>query len=166
MTNWATNWISTALDEGGHFHRAYLESRNWTVVPVESAMHFDERDAAAISHAANSMGVRNLTAILLEQLKYVDDHRAVEATKDGLLGFSQEFSHFNVALLPNDLTFAVVCSTDDYFLVAGPHSFIEIATGMTVNEAYATFEEYASDDTWSASVSSFLVGILDRYRVV
>jgi hypothetical protein len=159
-------WIDRALDERRHFKREFITSQKWLVVPVESALHFDENDAARLADAARHANQPILTVILLEQLKNVEDNVAMEASEQGLLAFSGKYGHFNCMLVPRDLSFAIVCRTDDYYLVAGPSEFVGSALGMDIREAQARFAEFAGNETWSPEDRARLLSVHERYKNV
>lgn len=160
----AEEWVATALDESCHFTPDFLSKEGWLVVPVESASHFDEHDAERIARAATLLGQTKLRAVLLEHLREARDHLEVDATEQGLLLFDRECAHFNLALLPEDRSFAVICTTYDYYLVAGPRRFVEVATGKEVSEARSDFGRFARDDCWSAPDRERLVEVSQRYE--
>lgn len=157
-------WVETTLDGSMHFTPGFLRDHGWLVVPVESGLHLDESDAKCISRAASLCGKTKLRAVLLEELKEARNHLEVDATVEGLLLFSRECAHFNYALLPEDYSFAVICTTSDYFLVAGSRRFVKAATGKEIAAARSDFEEYASDDSWSDSDRARLVEVSRRYE--
>ncbi len=160
----AEKWLERALDNTYQLTREFLRVRGWVVVPVESALHIDEHDAERLARAASLLGKTKLRAVLLEGLKEVRSHLEVEATKEGLLLFNRECAHFNFALLPEDQSFAVICTTDDYYLVAGSKKFVEIVTGKEVAEARSDFEVFASDSFWSEPERARLVGVCRQYE--
>lgn len=53
-------------------------------------------------------------------------------------------------IIPDDREFAIVCTTGDYFLVAGNKQFVESVLGKSVHQARAEFEEFATNLTWEA----------------
>ena len=55
-------------DEPAHFSRTWLADKKWTVVPVESASHFDERDAERLARAFRGLGWGEIFAIATEPL--------------------------------------------------------------------------------------------------
>ncbi len=157
-------WAGKALESSHQFTRAFLKEQGWLVVPVESGQHFDDQDAERLASAATAFGATKLRAVSLEDLRHVRDALEVDVTEVGLLLFSRECAHFNFALVPEDYSFAVVCTTDDYFLVAGPRTFVELATGKRVPEARSDFDEFAADDSWSDADRIRLLGVSARYE--
>jgi len=160
----AEKWIRRVFENGHQFTRTFLEEQDWLVVPIESGQHFDNKDAERLANAAAALGVTKLRAVLLEDLVGVGDDMEVDATEEGLLSFSREYAHFNFALLPEDYSFAVSCTTADYFLVAGPRSFVEIATGKKISQARSDFDTFADGDLWSDTDRARLLGVSARYR--
>ncbi len=69
-------------------------------------------------------------------------------TKDGLLGFSHECAGLNFILVPADLAFALLFTSEDYNLYAGPRNFVECALGTSIASAGSAFQIYADDPWW------------------
>jgi len=156
-------WIERALDDCRHLKSEFIASQKWVVVPVESGLHFDERDAERIAWSARRANQATLRAVLLEKLKDVEDNVPVKATKEGLLAFNKQYGHFNCVLVPPDFSFAIVCSTDDYYLVAGRPDFVRSAFGVEISEASEKFAEFARNEAWSAEDRARLLGVHARY---
>jgi hypothetical protein len=57
----------------------------------------------------------------------------------------------------------VALTTDDFFLVLGPKSFVARAVGVSVEEAYRRFEEFAGD---SESLRAVFDAAERRYPIV
>lgn len=113
---------------------------------MESGQHFDRSDARHIAKAARYFGAYRLRAVLLEDLQDVRNHLEVDASEEGLFAFSRECAHFNFALLPEKRSFALICTTNDYYLVAGSKVFVEKCTGKDVASARSEFERFARDN--------------------
>jgi hypothetical protein len=58
------------------------------------------------------------------------------------------------------LSFAVLGTVYDYFIVSGPMAFVEKALGCTIAESRSRFLEYAS----GASESDRLIAVARRYE--
>jgi hypothetical protein len=124
----------------------WLTAHNCVAVPVESACHFDWQDAEHLAQAIKLEGVSRCFAICAERLEAFPGYLSLGVTREDLLSFSEECAHFNFLLMPAELSFAVLCTVYDYFVVAGTKAFVETATGCTIAEASRRFREYADDD--------------------
>jgi len=155
-------WIAGAIEDHD-FRDDFLLSMGWCAVPVESALHFAERDAEPIANAAHLYGKTKLLAVLIEKMEGVQEILEVIASKDGLLSFSRECAHFNYVLVPEDHSFAVICTTHDYYVIAGPRPFVELAVGKTISEVRAEFQRFAEDQFWSQSDRVRLLNVYGKY---
>jgi hypothetical protein len=155
----AANWFAEALDSGLHFRREFLTAKSWIVVPVESGLHFDAGDAACLAETAAACGSASLTAVVLEDV----DTRGttVPATREGVLSLNAVYGHFNIGLVPDDRGWAVVCTIDDYYLVAGPVELVNKAVHGGVDQARVDFARYAEDGAWDAADRSRLLAVLE-----
>ncbi len=103
----------------------------------------------------------DVQAVLLEELVDVRDEVTFEATTEGLCDFNKEFAHFNVALVPEDFSFAIICTVNDHFLIGGHPDFVSLAVGKPLPDARTEFLEYARSE--QATVKQFLLEIASRY---
>lgn len=142
----------------------WLVSKEWVAVPVDSGMHFDENDIERLSQAAISIGCSQCFAIATEPLGELPRCYQLETTPDDLLAFNRKWGAFNFVLIPETRVFAVLCTSEDYFIVAGTCEFVKKAVGRDISVARAEFEEYASDETWPEDVRELLVSVSERYR--
>lgn len=141
-------WVWSSLDTDLQFSPNYIRSCQWTVLPMESALHFDKKAAEAVAAAASAFGKDTLLAVLAEKLENVfPSLMTIPANTEGLLSFSKQCAHFSYVLLPDDASFAVVCNAPGgYLLLGGPRKFVEIAAGKDLSSARLEFETFAMED--------------------
>jgi hypothetical protein len=147
------------LEPHGILSAKWPATREWLAMPVESACHFDDRDAQLLAEAMVRFGGSTCFAIATEQLASLPRCFRVDVSAEGLRTFSRECAHFNFVLLPACLSFAVLCTVFDYFVVAGPKSFVESAVGSTIIEAKERFFEFSS----SSEESTALIAVARYY---
>ncbi len=62
----------------------------------------------------------------------------------------------------------VVCTTHEYFIVAGPPAFVRTAAGGDVVEVFSRFRAYAADPGWLGEtrdqVRNVLLGVLEMLQ--
>jgi hypothetical protein len=145
-------------------HVEWLANKAWVAVPVESASHFDGDDARRLAAALAEANIQECFAVATEELKGSHICYRVPATVDGLLAFSWECGSFNFALVSHDRSFVVLCTSDDYFLVAGSMAFVSRAVGGDLARARASFEQFAQDASWPAAVRDALLLVSQKYR--
>ena len=156
-------WLKNAIDSKNFFIRKkFLDENGWIAIPVESACHFDDEDAKRISQITNGRNLDRLNAVSLEDLAVP---RCIEigANVHEVLKFSLDFGHFNYALFPSDHSFLLVCTTDDYFSVAGKPAVVEHVVGNSVDDARKEFSHYANDENWPIKTKLFLNEVSDWY---
>jgi hypothetical protein len=123
----------------------------WVAVPGESGLHFDEGDRDRILALSRKEKRQRLWAIALENLDGDMEAFDVPATAEGLEEFNRKLGHFNYALCPDDCSWVIAGTTDDYFVVMGTPLIAESILGRTVAQAYADFEDYAQGNEFLQS---------------
>lgn len=147
-----------------HLKLSFVQSRNWAVVPVESGLHFLPEDAELISLALHSIQCFECVAIATEDLSESCIGYQVTTTQAGLLEFNKECAHFNFALTSEDLSFVVLCTVADYYLVAGPADFVTKTVGKDIQAAKQDFFEFATDEGWRDKIREHLLAVYRRYQ--
>jgi hypothetical protein len=141
------------VHEPSRLETSWLLSKRWVVAPVESAWKFLERDAELLSRAFQASGHPDVFAIATEEV--VEDFPRcflVSTSKEDLIAYSDTCSPFNYVLLPVDRSVAILCTVDDFYLVAGPVEFVRTAVGGDLAEAWKLFREAASDPDWNGKL--------------
>jgi hypothetical protein len=87
----------------------------------------------------------------------------VPTTEEGLRELNEAIQDFYFILLPEDRSWAVVCTKDDYYLVGGPLRFVLLALGTSIGEARADFVGFA-ESTRHQRMSSGLRDVAARYE--
>ncbi|HEX8337818.1 MAG TPA: hypothetical protein VF621_13870 [Pyrinomonadaceae bacterium] len=136
------------VDGPWHLSAEALARGGWEAVPVEKGRHLEEDGARALARALTEAGHGHCYAVAAEPLGEHPSVYRAEATAEGLLKFSEECAGLNFVLLPPDASAAVLCTTEDYNLYAGPPAFLRRALGRDTEAARAAFREYASDEWW------------------
>jgi hypothetical protein len=150
------------FDEPWHLRAAWIIDRGWIVVPVEKGRHFEEDDAARTARAMRGFGYEQCYAVATEPMDDDPHAYSVPATRDGLIDFSRTTAGLNFILIPQDLSFAVLCTSEDYNLYAGSRDFVELALGTDVDSARAQFREIAADEWWQGR----LLQVSERYEAL
>ena len=146
--------VRKAVENSTLLSSEWLKNKGYTVVPVESACHFDEDDAENIANAMTAIGYSGCLATPTEKLDNIPPLIEVHASQAGLMEFSRQYGHYNMCLTTQDEAFLILCTVNDYFLVAGAKVFIEKAVGCTIEEAFERFYETAEDDWWKGRLKA------------
>lgn len=158
---------SILLNGAASFNRRTVEDRGWIVVPVQSASHFDTGDAERLS-AALAPVTTEVYAVLAETLRDATPGYVFPPTPDGFSQFSTECGLFAYLITSPYVRpeFAVLCAVDDYYLVAGKEPIVTPAVGGSLDDAFESFEEFASDEVWPESVRVHLRAVSQLCRLI
>ena len=175
ILRWARSLLSEVVDAPSHLRQEWLHDKAWAVVPVESAKHFDDADAARIADASLSMGNGDCLAIAVEPLENQTLCYKVTVSSAGLADFSWECGSFAYLLVPKDCGWCLLCNFALYYLVAGPRQFVEHAIGCSIKEGRKKFIDFANEcrgenlDTGfvdeATQLHQEIVNVADRYKV-
>ena len=137
---------------------------DWVAVPSESASHFTRLHIARLTGAF--AGHPGAFAIAMEPLRHMARVFSLVPDEAGLTAFNRACSHFNYAIVTEDHSSIVICSTGDFLVTIGSPRFVTDAIGSTIAEAFDAFEAYAMN--WKCAVMarvlhSVLVALRDEY---
>jgi hypothetical protein len=137
--------LTGSYREGFRLHK----HDQWCAVPVESACHFNNGDCDLLAAAIGEQP-EPLLACALEPLTVKMQAFHVAPTTHGLTAFSQHCGLFNYALFPPTGAWLVLCTTDDYYALVGPASFVTTALGSSITTGYATFRHFVESPEFAA----------------
>lgn len=137
---------------------------DWVAVPVESTCHLSEDDQRRLVNVLEQKGEPVMFAVALEPVSPYPSVYTVAASLPGISAFNRETSHLNFVLIDQDVTCAIICTTDDYFVVAGLADFARAVLGSEVDEAFVAFERFATDPDWSERSGRTLLSVLKALR--
>lgn len=137
-----------------------VTARGWVAVPVEKGRHVEPEDAPRLALALRQQGATICYAVATEPLDDASRCYQVAVSEEGLLEFSYRCAGLNYLLVPADLRFALLFTSEDFNLYAGPAAFVTHALGSPLAAAWAAFEAYADDPTWRGR----LLAVYRRYR--
>jgi hypothetical protein len=132
----------------------------WVAIPVESGYHFSDTDQRKLLHAIVQNGDRNIIALPLEDLGDFPQVFEVTPTAKGMEAFNRAFGHFNFTLANKSVSWVVICTTSEYFVVMGMPDFVMTVLGSELEDAFSRFSEFASDTNWPATIRNTLLVIL------
>ena len=155
--------IADMIEDSGNFRPEWIAGRDWTVVPVQSADHFGKKDIEHLAAAFRITGYGEFLAVATEPLENTPVCYKVPTTEDGLRELNEAIRDFYFILLPEDRSWAVVCTKDDYYLVGGPLPFVLLALKTPIAQARADFLGFA-ENTRHPKMRSGLIGVATRYE--
>ena len=155
--------MSLAIDNPFAFNLAWLKSNGFVCVPVESGMHFIEQDAKQIADALATSGNQFLNAVLTESLDNTVINYWVDASTEGLMAFNAACGSLNYLLTTPNRNLYILCTTSDYFLVAGTGPVVSICVGGDIPLARKAFREYSLDPAWPSQERQILTDTGNRY---
>jgi hypothetical protein len=137
---------------------------NWVAVPVESAMHFGAVHIQWLLSAFELRPGTTLWAASLEPRGGEPTEYRLPASQAGLLAFNRECGQDNFLLAAQDGFSAVVCTTDDYFVLTGPPDFVAAAAGGSLAGAFKTFQAYVELPVWDGRARNVYRTVLEALR--
>ncbi|MFM6348108.1 MAG: hypothetical protein ACKPFK_23645 [Dolichospermum sp.] len=156
--------IVDLVDKPEDIRLDWLKDHNWAAVPVEGACHFNEYDADNLAKALSFINCHSCLAVATEPLKNSTLCYKVKTTKEGLLAFSWECGSFDFVIISEDKTFAIMCTVNDYYVVAGQRDFVTVAVGGSILEARQKFLHFIQDDSWENKTKKHLLEVFHRYE--
>jgi len=159
--------LAEVADDCWDLNLLWLSRNHWVAVPSERAGNFEPL-GGDLPKAMSAVECLECFAIATEPL---GDHPAcyeVEASKEGLTALWEEWFGIQFALIPKNRLFTVLFSIE-YFIVAGPKAFVELAFGVDIATARAWFDEaveiYLTSD-WESTkrLGKGLREVANRYR--
>lgn len=137
--------IEDMVEEGRHVRRSWWSAQGRVAVPMESGMHYDADQAKNIAAAFMKAGHSTIYSVALEK-GGADDYLQLSANSNELDDLNDRLHMVHIALLPADGSAIVLCSPDDYNVVAGPESFVERACGEDIATARESFLKAAFEE--------------------
>jgi len=139
--------VATEIIEDTYLIRMdWINKKNRVAVVVESAMHLNEEYARNFAAAIVTAGHVLCCAVATEELAGEVRYWEIPATPEVLLEFSKATAMYNFALIPEDGSFVILCTVDDYIIVAGDSKFVEKAVGGDIAAARAGFRKFIFDE--------------------
>ncbi len=156
--------VADIVEEEIHISRKWIESNHWAVVPIESGTYLSQLADEWLTEAAAMLECKYLWAIPTE-LEAVDHYR-VPVHRAGITSFRRECNVFHYVLVPENRSFAVLYTKEDYVLIAGPAEFVRHALGASIEASRREFlERYADISAGNFdSLRNFLVNVAKRYE--
>lgn len=139
--------------------------RRWTVVPVPDEPNFC--DAEWLANASHGNGVEQAIAFPLHvPPKHPDlaEFLSVPMTRDAIMEIAYEAAFIPYLLVAATLEFCVLLPGDDYFLVAGPASFVEKAIGCTLDTAKTNFVDDWAKGSDNPAFTKNMLKVWQRYE--
>lgn len=113
-------------------------------IAEESGRLLEVDQCARLEDALHAVGIRRLVAVSNEPLLASEMVYELDATREDLVAFSEEFSGVNALLVPAEsLDVAILCTVDDFHLVAGSTDFVRRYAGdlVTIRREFVTFAD-------------------------
>lgn len=135
---------------------ALVKQPGWTAVPVESSSHFDLEFQTRLQQVMSERGTQNIFAVLIETPETKPAAYKIPTTLDGIEEFHLTCAASNCALFAEDLDWVIVCTVDEYFILAGQESFVFELMLPSADLAFTEFEAYIKNLNWSEPFNSQL----------
>lgn len=119
---------------------ALVKQLGWIAVPIES--NFDLEFEVRLQQMLSEQGTQSIFAVLIETPETKPVAYKIPTTLDGIDEFHLVCGASNCALFAEDLDWVVVCTIDDYYIVAGREPIVLQLLGTSRDRAFANFEAY------------------------
>ena len=130
----------------GELNPEWLAARGFVVLPQESGGHLTREQCTRLAIALSSLGTENEFAVATEPLHVGPLAYELAVTVDDLSSFSHECGPYNFVLFPpGEPTHAVLFSTNDYLLFAGPEALVSSFAG-DLTSARSSFLSFVNDN--------------------
>lgn len=146
--------LGVMIEDRHHVRKSWWSTGGRVAVPMESGMHFDAGQAFDIAAAFKDAGHASIYSVALEK-GGGDDYLKLSAAKRDLEALNERLRMVYIALLPADGSAVILCSPDDYNIVAGPKDFVERACGAELMLAREAFLKSAFEDRLKAIAARY-----------
>lgn len=154
--------VTPLLDGPWHLRVEELARRSWAAVPVEKGRHIEPDAAEPLAAALQQQTSGPCYAVATEPTGQQPRCYLVGTSAEALLSFSHECAGLNFILVPRELGFALLFTSEDYNVYAGPRQFLEAVVAQPLKEARSAFEQYADDPWWEGR----LLQVHERYAAL
>lgn len=134
--------LVAAIESNLDVRRDWLGQNGRVAVLIPNSAHLSNEQAGHIASAMRSCGYAHAFGADVEDIPNIENRWQVAATADDLLAFSNETAVVSCALTPADGSFIVLCTFDDYCILAGSQDFVKQACGGDIDAARVAFREY------------------------
>lgn len=159
----ALSLMNDIIESGVYIRGDWIGKHGWIAVPVVKDSHVSVRQAEWLISAARLAGEDSVFAVATGDNESLPVYR-VGMNHEELEGFSKECSIYTYLLVPETMSFAMLCTIEDYNIIAGPAEFVRSALGCSISTARASFRDFVEIPGWSETVRQFYAGVADRYE--
>lgn len=145
----------------------WLHQKKWAAVPVFSTGDIGTSEAEKLVRAVTKFGCHQCYAVVpvrgalhSEALPVCFDVPVMSQT---VVEVSFALRWNNYVLFPQELTFVVQSTHEDYRVIAGTREFVEIAVGTGISDARQAWIRFANDASWSEGMRKAYQFISERY---
>ena len=164
--------ISRMVEKPCNLNLDFLKSKNWAAVPVPQTRIFTDEE---INHLYNAFKYYNYTKGIVVVTEVFQDEKHIANTSkfpmyelpltiEGLKECTRACSPFNYVLTNFNLDFAILRTSEDYYLYAGDKNFITIALNAPINIARDNFLEFVYDIGYNEKLLNFFLSTHKRYE--
>lgn len=134
--------LVATIESNLDIRRDWLAQDARIAVLIPNSAHLTNEQAGHIASAMRSCGYTHAFGADVEDIPNIENRWQVAATTDDLLAFSHETAVVSSALTPADGSFIVLCTFDDFSILAGSQIFVKQACGGDIAAARAAFRKY------------------------
>lgn len=134
--------------------------RGWIAVPAESENHISDEVIDLVSQYCEAEGIDDLVAVETETLVLERLCYRVHPSRKGLLEFNRAMGLMYWVLMPKNGRWLVLCTRDEFFLIAGSAMDVQRLLATPVETALVVFEAYANESGWTSGQHAILDAVV------
>ncbi|MGH1364167.1 MAG: hypothetical protein ACRBF0_11455 [Calditrichia bacterium] len=125
----------------------WIRSKKFTVIPTESIWNTTD-DIVSLLEGLKSLKIHSFIAIALEAVNSINVHGSyrIENSLEGLEVFIRNCGGFKFLLTTENQSFAILCSSDGYYIIVGTTQFIKKVSGGDIKKAVKDYKEYCAGE--------------------
>ncbi len=151
------------IDTETSIKRDFIISKKWSAVPVESGVHFLD-DVNQIRDALLSMDIESCLAIPTEEFEENQLYcYKVINSKENLISFCMECGLDNYLITSRNIEFAILCTSEDHYVLAGPSEFVLLAAGSSILDMRKKFLTFA-ENFINEKTTKYFLSVADKYN--
>lgn len=125
-----------------------IKQPGWIAIPCESSDHLELDDCDRLQHTVSEFGYQNMIGVALESMVEGNEGVLLPVTVEAIEEFNSLYSFYWCALYAGKPDWIILFTKLDYFVIAGPESFVHKFIGCDFSEAFDSFYNYLSTETY------------------
>lgn len=126
-------------------HFTLRKRRMWIAAPVPSSDHFDSSTIPRVAKAIQATKKGKFFALLMEPLINTPLGLVFPSSISGVEQYNNNCALFSYVLFDESLSWLIICTKEDYFLVVANSDFVSTVIGANPADAHYQFQEFIQE---------------------